>query len=150
MRNYIKKIEHKSEAIGTETSYHVHLHNDLQIVINSDHIMFFENEEIYKAFDAYQELAVDCDLSDFFNLEGTEIIFSNPVSEIFNIEVQTTVLKNGDAKDLIIIEGGEVLSIGEKGISLFDSKEHHDIFTTDIKCNNYPIFVKLESLKEAA
>lgn len=56
--------------------------------------------------------------------------------------ITQAVLKNNDQKDLIELNNGQIISIGTNGLSLFDSKEHHDKYTTEISCRKDPIFVK--------
>lgn len=58
------------------------------------------------------------------------------------IDIKKRTLKNGDLKDLIYLENGQILSIGSNGVSLFQSIKHHDEYTTDINCRQDPVFVK--------
>jgi hypothetical protein len=63
----------------------------------------------------------------------------------FTISIKTTILKNGDFKDLVYLQNEQVISIGQNGLSLFDSQEHHDKYTTDINCKRDPIWIKFDT-----
>ncbi len=57
-------------------------------------------------------------------------------------KITQAILKNNDQKDLLTLANGQVVSIGENGISVFKSQAHHDQYTTDITCKQDPKFVK--------
>jgi hypothetical protein len=58
------------------------------------------------------------------------------------IDIKKRTLKNGDLKDLIYLENGQILSIGSNGVSLFQSIEHHDEYTKCIMTKKDPVFIK--------
>jgi hypothetical protein len=144
MPKYIREVFNDVDLFG-DKYYVLKLYNNNVIVIHRDSGIVFDDQNSYERYIYLIQKKSNNEQIETL-LERYNCFLLDPAMiKDFTISIKTTILKNGDFKDLVYLQNEQVISIGQNGLSLFDSQEHHDKYTTDINCKRDPIWIKFDT-----